>query len=64
MLGRVGRHPHIAPVLASCLQPPHCCIVQELAEQGSLWSLVHEKGRRFDNGRWAGVEDRRCLLPL
>ncbi|GAB4820435.1 hypothetical protein N2152v2_007481 [Parachlorella kessleri] len=50
LLGRVGQHPHVAALLAACREPPHCCLIQELAQRGSLWKLLHEDGLRPQYG--------------
>merc|ERR1719262_311547 len=38
------KHPGIVNFLGASLQPPNVCIVQELAEGGSLYSLLHGSG--------------------
>lgn len=35
------RHPHIIALLAACTIPPNICIVEELAEGGSLYDKLH-----------------------
>ena len=35
-------HPRVVRLLACCLEPPNVCLVQELAENGSLHSLLHQ----------------------
>ncbi|KAL4443548.1 hypothetical protein ABPG75_011285 [Micractinium tetrahymenae] len=35
------RHPHIVCLLAACTVPPNICIVEELAEGGSLHARLH-----------------------
>jgi serine/threonine protein kinase len=48
------RHPHIIAFLAACTVAPDICIIEELAEGGSLHAKLHgAKGRR-----------RCCPLPL
>ena len=43
MLSRL-KHPNIVNFLGASLAPPNVCIVQELAEGGSLYSLLHGSG--------------------
>ncbi len=40
------RHPNIVSMLAACTVPPSICIVEELAEGGSLHDRLHGKRRR------------------
>ena len=48
------RHPHIIAFLAACTVPPDICIIEELAEGGSLHTKLHgPRGRR-----------QCCPLPL
>lgn len=48
------RHPNIIAFLAACTVPPDICIIEELAEGGSLHSKLHgPRGRR-----------QSCPLPL
>ena len=35
------KHPRVVRLLACCLEPPNVCLVQELAENGSLHSALH-----------------------
>lgn len=46
------KHPRVVRLLACCLEPPNVCLVQELAENGSLHSALHPPGmganRRLD----------------
>ncbi len=37
-------HPRIICLLGACLVPPHICIVEELAEGGSLYARLHARG--------------------
>ena len=46
------RHPHIIAFLAACTVPPNICIVEELAEGGSLHQRLH------------GRPGARCTAPL
>eukprot|EP00775_Hariotina_reticulata_P006309 gene6309-6544_t len=39
-------HPHIIAFKGACLAPPHICILEELAEGGSLWSRLHSRSSR------------------
>ena len=44
-------HPRVVRLLACCLEPPNVCLVQELAENGSLHSALHSgdgKGQRLN----------------
>lgn len=49
-LQQAGQQPGVVAVLAACLHPPHCALVQELQEGGSLWHLLHEQGLRPQYG--------------
>ncbi|KAK9820285.1 hypothetical protein WJX72_008607 [[Myrmecia] bisecta] len=46
------QHPRIICLLGACLVPPHICIVEELAEGGSLYSKLHQK------------DNQRCNTPM
>ena len=37
-------HPRVVRLFACCLEPPNVCLVQELAENGSLYSALHPPG--------------------
>ena len=37
------KHPRIVQLLGACMAPPNLCLVEGLAVQGSLYSLLHEK---------------------
>jgi hypothetical protein len=45
------QHPHIIRFIGACLAPPNVCIIEELAEGGSLHSLLY--GRREEGGTLA-----------
>lgn len=62
------RHPNIVSLLAACTEPPAICIIEELAEGGSLHDRLH--GRRSarsaggsGGGGRAGGRRRRQPLP-
>ena len=45
MLSRL-QHPRIVCFLGACLRPPSVCILEELAEGGSLHAYLHGPARR------------------
>ena len=46
IMARIGPHPGVISLLAACFTPPTMAIVVELAERGSLHSVLHDEGLR------------------
>lgn len=42
-MSNMTEHQGVLRILAACLTPPHMCIITELAEEGSLHSILHER---------------------
>jgi len=38
------QHPHIIRLYGASLSPPHMCLVLELADHGSLFSMLRQEG--------------------
>jgi tRNA A-37 threonylcarbamoyl transferase component Bud32 len=63
VMARVGPHPGVIAVLATCLTPPNLAIIVELAEKGSLHSVLHEEGFRPRYGTLLSLaEDIACAV--
>jgi len=63
VMTRVGPHPGVISVLATCLTPPNLAIIVELAEKGSLHSVLHEEGYRPKYGTLLSLaEDIACAI--
>jgi hypothetical protein len=63
VMARVGPHPGVVAVLATCVSPPNLAIIMELAEQGSLHAVLHEKGSRPRYGTLLALaEDIACAI--
>lgn len=39
----MAQHGSVLKVLAACLEPPNLCLITELADEGSLYSVLHER---------------------
>ncbi|WPT13565.1 Putative serine/threonine-protein kinase drkA [Picochlorum sp. SENEW3] len=39
----MAQHGAVLKVLAACLEPPNLCLITELADEGSLYSVLHER---------------------
>jgi serine/threonine protein kinase len=39
----MAQHSAVLKVLAACLEPPNLCLITELADEGSLYSILHER---------------------
>lgn len=46
LMSGVGEHKHVLKIRAACLSPPNLCIVTELATNGSLHALIHDRRLR------------------
>lgn len=63
VMARVGPHPGVLSVLATCLTPPNLAIIVELAEKGSIHSVLHERGLRPRFGTLLSLaEDIACAV--
>ncbi|KAL4541302.1 hypothetical protein Ndes2437B_g05682 [Nannochloris sp. 'desiccata'] len=63
VMARVGPHPGVIAVLATCLTPPNLAIIVELAEKGSLHSVLHDEGYRPRYGTLLSLaEDIACAV--
>lgn len=63
IMARIGAHPGVIAVLATCLVPPQMAIIVELAERGSLHNMLHEEGLRPRYGTLLAIaEDVACAV--
>ena len=46
LMSTIGDHPGVLKILAACLSPPHMCIITELATNGSLHAVIHDRHLR------------------
>ncbi len=67
VLSRVA-HPHVVRFLGACLAPPNVCIVEQLAEGGSLHAVIHHPHQQAEAvggeaGGWGAAAPPRSALP-